>query len=146
MAFHPPFLLLFALAAGFLARWLTPLAFLPLEVSRYAGPLLTVASFGPFLWAGYSMRAGGASIPTGEPTETIVVRGPYKLSRNPIYLAMVLLQAAVGVWANSLWFFVLAAVSAILLWWGVISREEQYLERKFGAEYVAYKARVRRWL
>ena len=47
---------------------------------------------------------------------------------------------------DTVWFLVFAGISALLLWWGVISREERYLERKFGAQYLTYKARVRRWL
>jgi len=59
---------------------------------------------------------------------------------------MILLHIGVGAWTKSLWFFVLAVISVGLLTWGVISREERYLERKFGAEYLAYKTRVRRWI
>lgn len=59
---------------------------------------------------------------------------------------MVFLQLGIGVWANSLWFFVLAVICVPLFAWGVISREERYLERKFGDGYLTYKARVRRWL
>ena len=59
---------------------------------------------------------------------------------------MVALQVGVGIWANSGWLLGLAALSAGLLWWGVIAREERYLERKFGAAYLEYKARVRRWV
>ncbi len=92
------------------------------------------------------MRSVGASIPTSKSTDVIVVRGPYRFSRNPIYLAMVFLQLGIGVWANSLWFFVLAVICVPLFAWGVISREERYLERKFGDGYLTYKARVRRWL
>ena len=79
----------------------------------------------------------------GEPTNAIVVRGPFRFSRNPIYVSMLFLQLATSIWANSLWFLGLTVVLAVLLWWGVISREERYLERKFGAEYLSYKARVR---
>ncbi len=59
---------------------------------------------------------------------------------------MILLQVGIGIWANSPWFFALAILSALLLRWGVILREEQYLEHKFGDGYTAYKAQVRRWL
>jgi protein-S-isoprenylcysteine O-methyltransferase Ste14 len=72
--------------------------------------------------------------------------GPYRLSRNPIYLSMILLQVGVGIWTASLWFFILAAVCVALLTWGVILREERYLTRKFGDEYLSYKSRVRRWI
>ena len=57
-----------------------------------------------------------------------------------------LMQIGMGFWANTLWCLLIAAISAALLVWGVISREELYLEGKFGTDYVAYKARVRRWL
>ena len=146
VAFHPPILLAAALSLGFGTTWLMPLPFLPDTVARSAGPVVVAASFGWFIWAVVTMRRGGGSIPTSEPTEAIVVRGPYGWSRNPIYLHGVALQVGVGIWASSLWFLGLAAVSAGLLWWGVISREERYLERKFGNAYLEYKGRVRRWI
>jgi protein-S-isoprenylcysteine O-methyltransferase Ste14 len=134
------------LVAGFLAHWLIPLHFLDPALSTPIGVLITAASFGLFFWAVYTMRKGNASIPTGEPTDAIVARGPFRFSRNPIYLSMVLLQVGIGIWVNSLWFVGLAVIAAVLLWRGVISREERYLERKFGAQYLSYKGRVRRWL
>ena len=146
VAFHPPFLLLGALLLGFGLRWLTPLPFLPNELTLPLGPIVAGASFGWFIWAVVTMRRWGASIPTGEPTAALVTRGPYSWSRNPIYVAMVALQVGVAVWANSGWFLALAAISAGLLWWGVISREERYLEHKFGRVYRDYKTRVRRWV
>ena len=146
VAFHPPVLLLLALLLGIVMRWLTPLRFLPEEATVPLGPLVVAASFGWFIWAVVTMRRAGASIPTSEPTEAIVVRGPYGWSRNPIYLSMVTLHVGIGIWANSGWFLALAAVSAGLLWWGVIFREERYLEQKFGTAYVEYKVRVRRWV
>ena len=146
VAFHPPVLLLLALLLGVGARWLTPLRFLPDAAAIPAGPVVVTISFGWFIWAVVTMRRDGASIPTSEPTEAIITRGPYAWSRNPIYLSMVVLQVGVGIWANSGWFLGLAAGSAGLLWWGVISREETYLEAKFGDAYLAYKAQVRRWI
>ena len=146
VAFHPPVLLLLALLLGFGARWLTPLRFLPGATTVPLGPMVVAASFGWFIWAVVTMRQAGGSIPTSDPTEAIVRRGPYGWSRNPIYASMVALQMGVGIWANSGWFLGLAAASAGLLWWGVVAREERYLERKFGNAYLDYKAQVRRWL
>ena len=146
VAFHPPLLLAGALILGFVARGIAPLHFLPWAVSVPLGPLVVIVSFAWFFWAVGTMRADGASIPTSEPTEGIVMRGPYGVSRNPIYVAMLALQLGVGIWTDTVWFLVFAGISALLLWWGVISREERYLERKFGAQYLIYKARVRRWL
>lgn len=145
VAFHPPFLLLFSIGLGFAARWLAPAEFLPGVLARAVGPIVVAASFGLFLWAAFTMHRGNASIPTNEPTNSLVFRGPFRFSRNPIYLGMVSLLLGVGIWANSLWFIGLAALAVVLLIWGVISREERYLERNFGEEYLTYKRRVRRW-
>ncbi len=146
VAFHPPLLLVGSLVLGFLLRWIVPLDFLSWEVSALLGPIMVAASFGVFFWAVFTMRAADASIPTSEPTDVIVSRGPYGFSRNPIYVAMLGLQLGVGIWVDSVWFLILAGISVPLLWWGVISREERYLERKFGVEYREYQTHVRRWL
>jgi protein-S-isoprenylcysteine O-methyltransferase Ste14 len=139
-------LLVVALGAGFLLQWLAPISFLPPGPSRSVGPVVTATAFCLFFWAARAMIKGNASIPPNTPTNAIVVRGPYRFSRNPIYIAMLLLQIGVGIWTNGLWYLGFAVASAFLLSWGAISREERYLERKFGVEYASYKARVRRWL
>ena len=110
------------------------------------GPAIVAAAFGIFFWAAGTMLRGHASIPTNTPTDAIVTGGPFRFSRNPVYLSMILLQIGVGAWTRSSWFFVLAAISVALLTWGAIVREERYLERKFGGEYLSYKSRVRRWI
>ncbi len=146
VAIHPPLLLALCLAAGFLTDWLRPLPFLSPMPTMAAGPFLTVGSLALFAWAVVTMRSAGGSIPTNQPTETIVVQGPYRFSRNPIYLGMFLLQIGVGLWVNSVWLIVMAAIFALVISWGVISREERYLERKLGSEYSSYRLRVRRWI
>ena len=93
-----------------------------------------------------TFRRGGTSVPTHTPTATIVTTGPYRLSRNPIYVSMILLLIGVGVWTNSGWFWVLAVIAAVLLTYGVIVREERYLARKFGRAFDDYRDRVRRWI
>ncbi len=123
-----------------------PLRFAPEQSVAFIGPIVVVTSFVMFFWAVTTMRRSGASIPTGEPTEAIVQSGPYRYSRNPIYVSMVGLLIGAGVWGNTLWLVGLAVLAAYLLWWGVISREEGYLERKFGSDYTSYRSHVRRWL
>ncbi len=146
VAFHPPLLLLASLALGFLLTWFAPLPLLTLPASGRIGPAIVVLSFALFMWAVATMLRGRASIPTNTPTDAIVTGGPYRLSRNPIYLSMILLQVGVGIWTASLWFFILAAVCVALLTSGVILREERYLTRKFGDAYLSYRSRVRRWI
>ena len=146
VAIYPPVLFYLSLIAGFGLRAIFPTPFLSDRLAWIGGPIMVGAALVLAAWAGLTMHAGGASIPTGEPTDVIVQDGPYRFSRNPIYLAMLLLLAGIGVWANSLWFVGLTIVATALLSWGAISREEAYLQRKFGTRYSAYKESVRRWL
>ncbi len=85
-------------------------------------------------------------IQTTQPTTTIVEEGPYRFTRNPIYLGMVLGLIGLAVAFNSLWLFVLLVPFYLVIRYGVVAREEAYLDRKFGDVYLAYKARVGRWL
>lgn len=108
----------------------------------------------PFLAAGLwlmptairTFRAAGTPIETHRPSERIVTHGVYAYSRNPIYVSMVLLLVGLGIEINSVWVLALVVPFVLVLRFGVIGREERYLERKFGAEYLAYKRRVRRWI
>jgi protein-S-isoprenylcysteine O-methyltransferase Ste14 len=107
---------------------------------------IVVLAFALFGWATVTLRRGGASIPTHTATDRIIERGPFRFSRNPIYLSMIMLLVGIGCWANTIWFLTWAALAAILLTIYVIKREERYLEGKFGDTYLSYKHRVRRWL
>jgi hypothetical protein len=75
-----------------------------------------------------------------------VTTGPFRWSRNPLYLANLIIYVGTTLVVDALWPFVLLVPLIALLEWGVIRREERYLSRKFGAPYDAYRARVRRWL
>jgi protein-S-isoprenylcysteine O-methyltransferase Ste14 len=80
------------------------------------------------------------------PTTAIVTTGPYVFSRNPAYLGMALAYAGIAVAAEALWVLAVLVPTLIVIDRGVIAAEERYLERKFGEEYLRYKARTRRWL
>lgn len=80
------------------------------------------------------------------PTAALVTTGPYRVTRNPMYVGFTLLYAGVAFWANAVWPFVLLPVVIVVMHTGVIIREEAYLEQLFGNEYRAYRRRVRRWL
>jgi len=148
-AFTPPLLVLVCLVLGFGLSWLLPLRIWPVGTNRalvVAGVAVVVASFIWLIWSARTMVRGGSSLPVHHPTANLVIRGPYRWSRNPIYAGMVLAFLGLGLARGSWWFVVLAVVVALLLRWGVILREEAYLERKFGDEYRDYAKRVRRWL
>ena len=148
-AFEPPLLILASLVLSFALSRLLPLSLWPASLSRFgevAGVVMILGSVVMMTWAGLSMMRGGGSLPVHTPTARLVVRGPYRLTRNPIYTGMVLLLVGIGCARDSWWFLVIAVATALLLRWGVILREEAYLEGKFGDEYRDYKTRVRRWL
>jgi len=146
VAFHPPLLLLPLIVFGFIGGWLLPAPFLPSAWTFPFGAAIVVLSWAFFAWAVMTMLRGGASIPTTTGTDAIVEHGAFRISRNPIYVSMVLLLIGIGCWANSLWFIAFAVIDAFALNYGVIPAEERYLQDKFGEAYLGYKRRVRRWI
>jgi protein-S-isoprenylcysteine O-methyltransferase Ste14 len=140
---RPPLVYLASLAIGTLLQFAMPLPFLPAPL---LGAGLIVVAIALLSYSIAEFRAAGTPVPARKPTRVIVRTGPYRISRNPIYLAYSLLQLGIAIWANSLWLVatLLGAVGVIDFF--VIPREERYLEHKFGAEYLDYKDSVRRWL
>jgi protein-S-isoprenylcysteine O-methyltransferase Ste14 len=104
-----------------------------------AAVMLFIGSVGRF-------RAAGTPVPGNKPTTAIVQSGPYRFSRNPIYLAFSLLHLGIAIWINSLWLIATLVAALGVMARVVIPREEQYLERRFGEEYLTYKKSVRRWI
>ena len=99
-----------------------------------------------FAWAIVTMTRAGSNVPTSLPSTTIVDTGPYRLTRNPIYLGMMLGLIGLAVALNSFWLLLTLAPFALVIRYGVVAREERYLGRKFGDLYHNYCSRVRRWL
>jgi len=122
------------------------LPFVPDALAAPLGILLVVAAVVLFCVSVGKFRAAGTPVPGNKATTAIVRSGPYRFSRNPIYLAFSLLHMGIAIWVNSLWLVATLVASVAVMAWVVIPREEQYLERRFGAEYVEYKKSVRRWV
>ena len=136
-------------SAALVAWGLERVAPLPMalpEPARWAGWGVVAAGL---LIAGAAelsfLRAGTATLPTS-PTTAIVATGVYRFTRNPMYLAMTLALFGLGLALASPWFWLVAPAAVRLVTLVAIEREEAYLARKFGAAYLDYKARVRRWL
>ena len=142
---RPPFVYLGSIVLGLLLHWLWPVRWLPAPIGTPLGVVLALAAVALFLSSVRTFRKAGTPVPGNLPTTTIVRAGPYRFSRNPIYVAFTLFQAGVAAWVNSV--AVLAMlVPAIALMGVVIGREERYLEARFPADYPQYKREVRRWL
>ena len=97
-------------------------------------------------WAHRTMRAAGTTANPDGPSTALVMSGPFSYSRNPIYIAEVLIYAAVALFVNDMWFGPVLVPVLVALELGVIRREERYLAAKFGGAYENYRRRVRRWL
>ena len=142
----PPLIYLGALIVGLLLNRRFPISFLPRRMARGLGwPLLG----GGVLLLGWFERAmRQADTPTSpyKPVEHIATEGPFRYTRNPGYLSMAMIYAAIASLANALWPTLLLPGALLVIQRGVIEREERYLERKFGKEYLDYKAQVRRWI
>ncbi len=93
-----------------------------------------------------TMGNAGTNPDPSKPATVLVTYGPFRFSRNPQYLSVIVLYRGIAISANALWPMVLLSGSLLVITYGVIKREERYLERKFGDEYLRSKARVRRWL
>jgi len=119
----------------------------PAAVSAgWLGAIVFTLALALVAWAISTMTRAGSNVPTRLPTTTIVETGPYRFTRNPIYLGMVLGLMGLAIAFNSLWLLKMLVPFALVICYGVITREEAYLERKFGDVYRRYRARVRRWL
>ena len=143
---RPPviYLVAIALGVGLHFAWPMPLVPVPSAISMAIGVMGTLAAVALFVYAVRTFKAAGTPVPGNLPTTTIVRTGPYRFSRNPIYLAFSLLQLAIAVWVNSPWLVLTLAAAVAVMSFVVIPREERYLEARF-PEYPPYKASVRRW-
>ena len=142
---RPPIAWAVACVAGIGVDWLYPRPFLPTSFpAAWLGGTIFALGFVLAMWAIVTIRKAGTQVETY--TTTIVAGGPYSVTRNPIYIGMFLGQIGLAVGFNSLWLFATLVPFYLVIRYGVVAREEAYLERKFNNVYVDYKSRVRRWL
>jgi protein-S-isoprenylcysteine O-methyltransferase Ste14 len=145
----PPTIFSLACIAAYVLSRNTNITLYPVDgtaVLRPAGWLLVAVAIVVAVWAEIAfLIAGTATLPIS-PTSRIVTTGIYAHTRNPMYLGMSLFTAGLALVLNSLWFLIALPLAVYAVTKLAIEPEENYLERKFGAEYLAYKSKVRRWL
>lgn len=146
----PPAIPLLTILGGVLLDNVLPIDFAPNIPSplRYwiGGGIIATAILGLGAWSVIIMRKDGQSENPWKPTFKVLDRGPFRISRNPMYLQMVIVCIGAGIVLMNWWVLLMAPVCGWLLQRLAIIPEEAYLESKFGDAYLAYKARVRRWL
>ncbi len=143
---RPPLIYLGLLALGFLADFAWPVALVADAVQYPLGIALIVLGVAGVVVSRQQFARAETSIHTSRPTTAIVRDGLYGRSRNPIYIGLSLIYAGIAVAADNIWALALLAPTLLVIRYGVIAREERYLEGKFGEAYLSYKAAVRRWL
>ena len=144
---RPPLAWALAVITGFVLDWLEPLEFMPEDWSAgLLGAVVFVLALALAVWALDTMTRAGTNVPTNRPTTTIVEGGPYRFTRNPIYMGMFGGLIGLGIAFDNFWLPLMLVPFALVIRYGVVAREEAYLERKFGDAYRRYRQRVRRWL
>ena len=144
---RPPLLFLSALLIGLALDNLLPLPVaLPGVLRAVLGAILILAGLALAAAGIRGFGQAGTPVPTNEPSRALVTSGIHGRSRNPIYLGLFALYLGLGVALGSPWILVLVLPLAAVIRYGVVAREEAYLERLFGDAYRTYKSRVRRWL
>ena len=143
----PPLLYLGALVFGIAAQWIAAWR-LPLQAPlRWAlGALLLAAGIAVALAFARAFERSGQDKNPNTPTPAVISGGLYRYSRNPAYVSLTAVLLGLGLLLNNAWILLAAIPVLAIMQFGVILREEAYLERAFGDEYLRYKAGVRRWL
>lgn len=141
---RPPIVFLYSILLGIALYWVWPFPFLP-SILWWLGPLISLCAVLLFLLAVREFRATGTPVRGQEPTTTIVKTGPFRFTRNPMYLSFILLVLGLSAWFNNLWLLVTLVPAVGFIAAVVIPKEERFLERNF-LEYSSYKVTVRRWL
>ena len=142
----PPLIWLACVSLSWLTRYLWPSPIMSRDVSLPIGLVLILLAPALATWAGLLMKRSGTNVNPSRPALTIVRSGPFRFTRNPMYLALCLLQLGLGFLLNDWSTLLFVLPLALVLHYGVILREEKYLSAKFGDQYLALKRDVRRWL
>ena len=143
----PPLIFLPPLLLGLALHFVIPLPFLPtVLVQLVIGIPIMILAGVLVISTVVTMRRANTTFSLYRESTALVTHGPFRFSRHPAYLAGGVLYLGIGVAVNALWVVLLLPVPVVVIILTAMRLEEAYLERKFGAEYLRYKARVRRWL
>lgn len=142
----PPLLYGVAFLTALALHWLWPVSILSHPATLWVGVAVLVLGVALGLWGSVSLRRAGTNISPSQPTIAIVASGPFRLSRNPLYVGLSLDLLGLSLIFNTLWGVVALVPAAVVMHFGIILREERYLEAKFGESYEQYCSVVRRYL
>ena len=142
----PPLVYAAGLALGlWMSAWI-PSHWLPAAVSRAAGWALIAAALALATPSFYRFFRARTTVLPDRPASRLITSGPYRFTRNPLYVSQTLVYLGVAAWYQCVWALPLLVVVVLYIDRRVIRSEEGYLERRFGADYTRYCANVRRWI
>jgi protein-S-isoprenylcysteine O-methyltransferase Ste14 len=139
-------LFLAALGVGLYLQWLMPAQPFPSELARVAGTVLCCLAVAVGIWGSITMHRAGTNVRPDRPATALVTGGPFRFSRNPLYLSLITLYLGITLLFDALWPLIMLIPVLAFVHWRIVLREEKYLEAKFGVAYRDYKTRVRRWI
>jgi protein-S-isoprenylcysteine O-methyltransferase Ste14 len=142
----PPLIYVGGLVLGFFAHWADPRPMMAPSLRPWLALPILVLGIALAGWGRQTLVGAGTNVDPRKPAIALVTSGPFAWSRNPLYIALALIYLAIACFANDFWFLPVLAVVLAVVHYGVIHREERYLEAKFGDAYRQYCARVGRWL
>jgi protein-S-isoprenylcysteine O-methyltransferase Ste14 len=142
----PPLTYLLTLLLGLVVDRRLHVPFLPHGVARVLGWPLVGGGMALATWFARTMRGADTTLDVDKPVSSLVQNGPFRYSRNPGYLSLTMLYAGIAILRNALWAILFLPLLLLVTQRELIEREERYLQRTFGEEYLAYKRRVRRWV
>lgn len=144
--FPPPAIFVLLIFAGAGLHYLVPLPMGVPESFQPVGIAITIFGVAVAILVNGTFKRVGTAIEPWKPTTSLITTGFYRWSRNPIYVGFCLFNIGIGISANNVWILLSFIPGALLVYYIAIAKEEEYLEQKFGQEYLDYKAKVRRWI
>ncbi len=142
----PPVIFLLAIALGVVLEVWLPSRWIPAPIGLIVGIAICTCAVGLLVWTLAVMRQARTAIAPWRTTTQLITSGPFRLLRNPIYLSFTAIHFGLAAITGSAWLLASGLLAFVIVNWGVVSREERYLETIFGETYEHYKQRVDRWL
>jgi protein-S-isoprenylcysteine O-methyltransferase Ste14 len=142
----PPLMYLLALATGILISYFFPHHFIDFSIALPFGIIITILGITSLILAASLFRKNKNPVNPSGSTQLIICSGIYKYTRNPMYLGLTIIFIGLSIISNAWFSFIILFPLLIVCQKGIIEREERYLTRKFGNEYLEYQSKVRRWI
>tara|TARA_B100000745_G_C20120981_1_gene383805 strand:+ start:36 stop:527 length:492 start_codon:yes stop_codon:yes gene_type:complete len=140
------YVFIISIVLGFIINFFLPLRGIPKIIHIPLGVVFIIAGIRVLALSIDRFQKAKTSVSPFKPVKSLVMKGPYKRSRHPMYFGRVLLQMGIGFIFGNIWIVVLVIPTILIIWYGVIIPEEKYLQQRFGNKYLTYKKSTRCWI